>query len=77
MVSTRSSAGGEASPLLVEEAGVSAKTHGSIFGATPRRALAAIAAGAVFVFACVAFVARGGQFGVDDLLKRRSARPGW
>ena len=46
MVSTRSSAGrlgGEASPLLVEEAGVSAKAHGSIFGATPRRALAAIA----------------------------------
>ena len=79
MVSTRSSAGrlgGEASPLLVEEAGVSAKAHGSIFGATPRRALAAIAAGAVFVFACVAFVARGGQFGVDDLLKRRFSKTG-
>ena len=79
MVSTRSSAGrlgGEASPLLVEEAGVSAKTYGSIFGATPRRALAAIAAGAVFVFACVAFVSRGGQFGVDDLLKRRFSKTG-
>ena len=76
MVSTRSSAGGEASPLLVEEAGVSAKTHGSIFGATPRRALAAIAAGAVFVFACVAFAARGGHFGVNDQLKSGFSRTG-
>ena len=76
MVSTRSSAGGEASPLLVEEAGVSAKTHGSIFGATPRRALAAIAAGAVFVFACVAFAARGGQFGVNDQLKSGFSKTG-
>ena len=79
MVSTRSSAGrlgGEASPLLVEEAGVSAKAHGSIFGATPRRALAAIAAGAVFVFACVAFAARGGHFGVNDQLKSGFSRTG-
>ena len=76
MVSTRSSAGGEASPLLVEEAGVSAKTHGSIFGATPRRALAAIAAGSVFVFACVAFAARGGHFGVNDQLKSGFSRTG-
>jgi len=76
MVSTRSSAGGEASPLLVEEAGVSAKTHGSIFVATPRRALAAIAAGAVFVFACVAFAARGGHFGVNDQLKSGFSRTG-
>ena len=76
MVSTRSSAGGEASPLLVEEAGVSAKTHGSIFGATPRHALAAIAAGAVFVFACVAFAARGGHFGVNDQLKSGFSRTG-
>ena len=76
MVSTRSSAGGEVSPLLVEEAGVSAKTHGSIFGATPRRALAAIAAGAVFVFACVAFAARGGHFGVNDQLKSGFSRTG-
>ena len=76
MVSSRSSAGGEVSPLLVEEAGVSAKTHGSIFGATPRRALAAIAAGAVFVFACVAFAARGGHFGVNDQLKSGFSRTG-
>ena len=73
MVNTRGGAaagrlGDEASPLLDEEAGVSSSKQTSFLGATPRRTLAAIATGAVFVFACVAFAANGGQF--DGILKR-------
>ena len=79
MVNTRSGAaagrlGDEASPLLDEEAGVSSSKQTSFLGATPRRTLAAIATGAVFVFACVAFAANGGQF--DGILKRGFSQGG-
>ena len=79
MVNTRSGAaagrlGDEASPLLDEEAGVSSSKQTSVLGATPRRTLAAIATGAVFVFACVAFAANGGQF--DGILKRGFSQGG-